>query len=63
MIVMLSISLKHNDEKLMPQPLVWAKTFLRLADTNALYLLLNSWTILAVAVDVSKEWQNACLLG
>ena len=35
----------------MVQPLAWAKTFLRLADGNTINLLLNSWTILAVAVD------------
>lgn len=35
----------------MVQPLAWAKTSLRLADADTLNLLLNSWTILAVAVD------------
>ena len=35
----------------MVQPLAWAKTFLRLADGDTLNLLLNSWAILAVAVD------------
>ena len=35
----------------MIQPLAWAKTFLRLADGDTLNLLLNSWTILAVAID------------
>lgn len=34
----------------MIQPPAWAKTFLRLADGYTLNLLLNSWTILAVAV-------------
>lgn len=49
--VVLSISLELDDEKFMIQPLAWAKTFLRLTDGDTLNLLLNSWTILAVAVD------------
>ena len=35
----------------MIQPLAWAKTFLRLTDGDTLNLLLNSWAILAVAVN------------
>ena len=35
----------------MIQPLAWAKTFLRFADDDTLNLLLNSWAILAVAID------------
>ena len=51
MIALLSISLKFNNEKLMVQPFAWAHSLLRLADGDTLNLLLNSWTILAVAVD------------
>lgn len=35
----------------MVQPLAWAKTFFRLADGDTLNLLLNSWTILAIAIN------------
>ena len=35
----------------MIQPLAWAHSILRLADGDTLNLLLNSWTILAVAID------------
>ena len=49
--VVLSISLELDDEKFMVQPFAWAHSLLRLADANTLNLLLNSWTILVVAVD------------
>ena len=35
----------------MVQPLSWAKTFFWLADGDTLNFLLNSWAILAVAVN------------
>ena len=38
-------------KKFLIKPLVWAKTFLRLADGDTLNLLLNSWAILAITVD------------
>ena len=45
------ISLKLNNEKLMIQPLAWAKTFLRFPDCDTFNLLLDTWTILAIAID------------
>lgn len=35
----------------MIQPLVWAKTFLRLPDGDALNLFFDTWAILAITVD------------
>lgn len=43
--------LEFNDKKLSIKPLVRTKTFFRLADGDALNLLFDTWTILAVAVD------------
>ena len=49
----------------MIQPLAWAKTFLRLADGDALNLLFYLWTIVVIAVleeNVSEWYELHCTI-